>query len=828
MKPVSKIISITLTCFIFIHMLPLASAVDTKSSLMGDVNGDGVVMIEDALFVLRAASGIVPYDEGDLYLCDTDGDGILTLKDARQILRYACGIDGFEDELLNAGFPKSYIEPLSKLHDKYPDWVFVPMLTGLDWQASIDGERTPHSQQLIEKIVDSSMQCSCAQCYGKTYEGGGWVSASENAVKYYMDPRNFLTEEYIFQFENIRFDEAQTIEGIESILSWTWMYNADITYYDAFGNLLTYSENGQNIKYSEAILRAARDSNVSAYYLASKIVQEVGSKNSANVTTACGTSYPYNGIYNYYNIGAYTGAADGLRWANGYMKTVRSTVMYSEANIESAQVVTIPASTTIYFAYDLGDFYGVRAEVGGVMYAGFVVKDNISVSTEYGRPWNNPYQSIYYGAQWIYNSFVDTQYTGYLQKFNVNPESDTLYEYEYMANVRAAASESYYTYSAYKANGTLESRKVFSIPVFVNMPYADYSKEDIFRNTVPEMSIVSNTNDTVTVQWTAVDGAEGYEIYKYDETTNEYYYLDKVTSTSYTAYTNTDWAYLSVRGYKQKTDYELEYTLFSNGVQILKAPNAPSGLVTTGYDTNYINLAWGNVGADGYEIYRYDGISQTSTYLTTVTANYYTDSSVFGGVYYHYNVRAFRLGENGEFYSSWSNDLQLTTPGQTPVTGVVKVSDYLNIRQSPDSAATIVAKAYNNQNVIILETVGVWYKVQFVYNGVTYVGYGHSDYIVTDNSTVTPPTPETPALEACPYAEPTATLGQGRNNEITSVKWLQWYLYKLGYLTENDIDGDFGPTTNNAVIRFQTDKGLDVDGLVGSGTRAALKTAYGI
>jgi peptidoglycan hydrolase-like protein with peptidoglycan-binding domain len=47
-------------------------------------------------------------------------------------------------------------------------------------------------------------------------------------------------------------------------------------------------------------------------------------------------------------------------------------------------------------------------------------------------------------------------------------------------------------------------------------------------------------------------------------------------------------------------------------------------------------------------------------------------------------------------------------------------------------------------------------------------------------------------------------------------------------LTETDIDGDFGPTTNGAVIRFQTDKGLDVDGLVGSGTRAALKTAYGI
>ncbi len=822
MKLISKIISITLTCFIFIHMMTFASAVDSRDRLMGDVNGDGIVMVEDALFVLRAVAGIEPCDEGDVYVCDLDYDGKLTLKDARKILLYACGIDGFEDELLNAGFPKSYIEPLSKLHDKYPNWVFVPMITGLDWQASINGERTPHSQQLIEKIVDSWMKCSCSECYNKTYEGGGWVSASEDAVKYYMDPRNFLTEEYIFQFENIRFDEAHTIEGIEAILGWTWMSNADITYYDAFGNLLTYSENGQNVKYSEAILRAARDSNVSAYYLAAKIAQEVGSSSPANVTTACGTSYPYNGIYNYYNIGAYKGAEDGLNWANGYMKTIRSTVMYSETNIESAQVVTIPASTTVYFAYDVGEFYGIRALVNGTMYSGFVKKDNINVATEYGRPWNNPYQSIYYGAQWIYKNFVDTQYTGYLQKFNVNPESNTLYEYEYMANVRAAASESYSTYYAYKSNGTLEGRKVFSIPVFLNMPYADYSEEEIFENTIPELWVVSNTNDTVTVQWNAVENAHGYEIYKFDEVTNEYYYLDTVTSTSYTLATDKDWTYLKVRGYKAKSAFEIKYTLFSNGIQILKAPIAPTGFSVTGYDSWFVNLSWNNTGADAYEIYRYDGFTQSTILLATVTENYYTDYSVFGGTYYQYVIKSVRQGENGKFISDNSEILKVTTSGQQPATGTVKVSDYLYIRQAPDSSADAITQVYNNQKVVVLETSGVWYKVQFVVDGVTYTGYGHSDYIVIEN------VPETPTLETCPYAEPTTTLGQGRDNAIESVKWLQWYLYKLGYLTANDIDGDFGPTTNNAVTRFQTDKGLDVDGFVGSGTRSALKTAYGI
>jgi peptidoglycan hydrolase-like protein with peptidoglycan-binding domain len=48
----------------------------------------------------------------------------------------------------------------------------------------------------------------------------------------------------------------------------------------------------------------------------------------------------------------------------------------------------------------------------------------------------------------------------------------------------------------------------------------------------------------------------------------------------------------------------------------------------------------------------------------------------------------------------------------------------------------------------------------------------------------------------------------------------------LDYLKESDIDGSFGPTTLAAVNKFQTDKNLEVDGIVGSGTRGALKSAY--
>ena len=60
---------------------------------------------------------------------------------------------------------------------------------------------------------------------------------------------------------------------------------------------------------------AAKYSGLSAYYLASKIVQEVGGK-SPTAAGASGTNSKYPGIYNYYNIGANTGAEDGLKWAS--------------------------------------------------------------------------------------------------------------------------------------------------------------------------------------------------------------------------------------------------------------------------------------------------------------------------------------------------------------------------------------------------------------------------------------------------------------------------------------------------------------------------------
>jgi peptidoglycan hydrolase-like protein with peptidoglycan-binding domain len=60
------------------------------------------------------------------------------------------------------------------------------------------------------------------------------------------------------------------------------------------------------------------------------------------------------------------------------------------------------------------------------------------------------------------------------------------------------------------------------------------------------------------------------------------------------------------------------------------------------------------------------------------------------------------------------------------------------------------------------------------------------------------------------------------------VREAQYLLARRHYLEAPDIDGVFGPNTNQAVHRFQHDEGLTADGIVGPNTWNALLTNLAI
>ncbi len=71
-----------------------------------------------------------------------------------------------------------------------------------------------------------------------------------------------------------------------------------------------------------------------------------------------------------------------------------------------------------------------------------------------------------------------------------------------------------------------------------------------------------------------------------------------------------------------------------------------------------------------------------------------------------------------------------------------------------------------------------------------------------------------------PYPRPSGNPNIKKGSKGNSVAWVQYALHeKLGYDIGSDgVDGDFGGNTYNAVINFQSDNGLEVDGIVGPAT----------
>lgn len=317
----------------------------------------------------------------------------------------------FKKEMVKEGFPSSYITELQKLHKKYPKWKFKAYNTGLDWSTVIGHEKEVGLNLISNnKSIDwKSMEPGAYNWNTDTfvpYDGSTWVTASEKAVKYYMDPRNFLDENAIFQFESLEYQNGlQNSAGVENVLKNTPMNSATYTYQDGNGSSQTKS-------YSQTFMEAAQSSGVSPYHLASRVKQEVVTSATSMSNSVSGTVAGYEGIYNFYNIGAYNSTKAGGAIANGLSWASK------------------------------GDTYL--------------------------RPWNNIYKAIVGGAQYIGSNYINVgQNTLYLQKFNVT--STNTYDHQYMSNIEAPNSEGIKTASAYgsdKANMSL----VFSIPVYTGMP----------------------------------------------------------------------------------------------------------------------------------------------------------------------------------------------------------------------------------------------------------------------------------------------------------------------------------------------------------------------
>lgn len=94
-------------------------------------------------------------------------------------------------------------------------------------------------------------------------------------------------------------------------------------------------------------------------------------------------------------------------------------------------------------------------------------------------------------------------------------------------------------------------------------------------------------------------------------------------------------------------------------------------------------------------------------------------------------------------------------------------------------------------------------------------------YSVYDNDGIVVYSATSAEQGSCKYATPTSPVKFGDGGE--SVRWLQWQLTAIGYSCgDSGIDGDFGKNTERGLKYFQEANDLEIDGVCGPMTRAAL------
>ncbi len=135
----------------------------------------------------------------------------------------------FESYLTSQGFPESYKDGLRLLHAEYPNWVFTAQHTNLDWNTVIENESVvgrnlvyTSSISSWKSIADGAYNWDTSTWPG--FDSSSYVAASSDIIKYYMDPRNFLDDKYVFQFLTHSYDSsAQTAEGLKSMVHGTFL-----------------------------------------------------------------------------------------------------------------------------------------------------------------------------------------------------------------------------------------------------------------------------------------------------------------------------------------------------------------------------------------------------------------------------------------------------------------------------------------------------------------------------------------------------------------------------------------------------------------------------
>lgn len=705
-----------------IYQEPSQGAAAVKSLTSGSqVKLEGVVWNETGLwFQIGFASNDIAYSGYIQSEYVVTADSRLEEWKAQYLPDYAVGTlsrGAARGATQVSAFPSSYQSLIQKLIQAHPNWTFVPMNTGLEW-ADVLAAEMKNGVNLVETYQPDTWKSTAPEDYNmETGEwviknGTNWVQASESIVKYFLDPRNFLQEEYVFQFEQLVYGDHHTEDGVEKILSGTFMSHK---------KLEDGSEGG--ITYAQAFMKIGKDLKVSPYFLASRVRQEQGVSGTSSLIS--GTYPGYEGYYNYFNRRA-TGIGEevirsGLQEAkdNGWdtrykaleggAKSVSSDYIFKGQDTLYLQKFDVdPSYNGLYWHQYMQNLLGPYSEGKsvrkgyeemGILNNGFVFKVPVYNNMP-GSPCPKPEEGLsaptvtakkngYVSAKLSWNEVAAAQ--GY-QIYRAEGEDGTftrikstnaatrsfedttivpgkLYRYKVRAYMKLSSGNKYSSYSAIK---TLD----FTVPA---------TTWNTFK--------IKNYK-TIELSW-GKKSVDGYKIYR-KTGTGKYSCIKTLKGSSAISFKDTavkpknTYTY-RIRGYVSVNgkNYYSKYTSVNTAELKMAKPQLKKAYVSGG---KKIKVTWKRDSkADGYYIYRATSKKGTYKKVKTITKNKtvsWSDTSIKTGKTYYYKIRSFVKASTGTKSSSYSTVFSVKTALKTPaVTSVTASKGKVKLKWKKDSNA---------------------------------------------------------------------------------------------------------------------------------------------
>lgn len=644
-------------------------------------------------------------------------------------------LSAWRDQYLNAGgsralsrvnasgntnlsaFPSSYRSYIQSLIKAHPNWTFVPMNTGLKWDDVLKAEMGD-AVSLVENRWPATWKSTDAGSYnmetGEWYikNGTTWVQASESLVRYYLDPRNFLNEESVFQFEQLTYNKsAHTEDGVEKILSGTFMSHKKL-------------EDGSGSTYAKVFMEIGKELKVSPYFLASRVRQEQGIKGDSSLIS--GTYPGYQGYYNYFNIGATGIGADvitsGLTEAKNEGWNSRYKALKGGASKAASRYIARGQDTFYLQKFDVDNSYD------GLYWHQYM--QHLLAADLEGKKVQESYESM--GA--LNNSFVFKVpvYENMPSKPGAKP-GETLSKPSLTAANNGGSSVKLswgvtagaVGYQVYRSEGEGKYTRIKNVNGLMNNSYEDksvvpgkkynykvraylklkegnmyssYSAVKTIDYTIPATSwskfSVKNYK-TIELSWkqTAVDG---YKVYRRTDS-GSYACIKTIEGNTTLTFKDTNVVPGStynyrIRGYKRVNgrDHYSAYTSARTAVVKMTKPKIEKGSVSGG---SKIRLTWKrDAKANGYEIYRATAKNGKYTRVKTITSNKtvtWLDSSMTTGKTYYYRIRSYSSTSAGTKRSAYSSILQVKTNlSRVKITSIKGSAGKIKLTWKKDSNAT--------------------------------------------------------------------------------------------------------------------------------------------